>query len=319
MKPDGTRDLARRVKDLVLENDVDYVGIAPVERFKNAPEGHRPQDLLPGAKSVVSIGTRVSKGPQLGQQMALRDRRFRHAAFSYRWLGYGLINMYFNDRAAFLVSRMLEESGHPSVPIVGSGVEEMSQMMAAFSNRHAAVAAGLGEIGWNGLCLTPENGPRQRFSSVITTASLEPDPMYGGPKLCVPEICKKLSNGRPVCVSACPLHLFSNRETTEAIIGDRHFTYAAMDHAKCGGTIGLGIHPLVLGADSPKIPRVVDMDVIADLVAKAPPWLKLVTVAFGRGHWCGLCLLRCPVGMPQDVEEVLTAWSSGREEEGRVT
>ena len=319
MNASAAQSLTRKVKDLVLENDVDYVGIAPVDRFKNAPEGHKPQDLLPGAKSVISIGTCVSKGPQLGQQMALRDRRYRHAAFSYRWLGYGLINMYFNDRAAFLVTRLLEKEGHPSVPIVGSGVEEMRHMMAAFSNRHAAVAAGLGEIGWNGLCLTSESGPRQRFSSVITTAPLDPDPMYSGPKLCDPERCKALGNGRPICVKACPLNLFSNRETTEAVIGERRFEYAAMDHVKCGGTIGLGIHPLVLGADSPKIPRVVDMDVIAHLVAKAPPWLKLVTVAFGRGHWCGLCLLRCPVGIAQDVEEILAEWSPNREEEGRMT
>jgi len=30
-------------------------------------------------------------------------------------------------------------------------------------------------------------------------------------------------------------------------------------------------------------------------------------------------LLRCPVGMPQDVEEILAEWSPNREEEGRVT
>jgi epoxyqueuosine reductase len=308
--------LAQQVKELILRNDLDYVGIAPVERFEHAPEGHRPGDLLPGAKSVISMGTRINKGPQLVQQRALRDRSYRHAAFSYRWLGYGLINMYVNDRAALLVTRLLEEEGYASLPIVGSGVEDARHMMAAFSNRHAAVAAGLGEIGWNGLCLTPENGPRQRFVSVITTALLDPDPMYQGPRLCDPERCSEAGGGRPVCVGVCPLNLFSKHERVEAVFGDRRFTYAAMDHVKCGGTIGLGIHPLVLGADSPKIPRDVDMDVMADLVAKAPPWLKLVSVAFGRGHWCGLCLLRCPVGMPEDVEAILNTLYPRREEIG---
>lgn len=311
--------LSQKVKKLILQNDIDYAGIASVDRFEHAPEGHRPGDLLPGAKSVISIGTRVNKGPQLGQQIALRDRAYRHVAFSYRWLGYGLINMYFNDRAAFLVSRLLEEEGYVAVPIVGSAVEDMRHMMAAFSNRHAAVAAGLGEIGWNGLCLTPENGPRQRFSSVITTAPLKPDPMYSGPRLCDRDRCSELGHGRPICARACPLNLFSSSETVEAIIDDRQFVYAAMDHMKCGGTIGLGIHPMILGPDSPRIPRKVDMDVVADLVAKAPPWLKLVTVAFGRGHFCGLCLLRCPVGMPQDVEEILNSLPSiGKQEESRL-
>lgn len=45
--------------------------------------------------------------------------------------------------------------------------------MALFSNRHAAVAAGLGEIGWNGFCLTPDNGPRQRFVHYPGCRSLE--------------------------------------------------------------------------------------------------------------------------------------------------
>jgi hypothetical protein len=306
--------LTQAVKTLALDNHVDYAGVASIERFSRAPEGHRPGDLLPGAQSVVSLGTRINKGPQLTQQIALRDRSMRHVAFSYRWLGYGLINMYINDRAALLVARLLEEHGHTALPIVGSGVEDARHMMAAFSNRHAAVAAGHGEIGWNGLCLTPENGPRQRFVSIITTAPLAPDPMYQGPRLCDPEGCGRATHGRPVCVRACPLNLFSVDETVQADFVEKQFTYAAMDHVKCGGTIGLGIHPLVLGNDSPKIPKDVDMEVMADLVAKAPPWLKLVSVAFGRGHWCGLCLLRCPVGMPQDVETILNTHYPRREE-----
>lgn len=306
--------LTQAVKALALDNHVDYAGVASVERFSRAPEEHRPGDLLPGAQSVVSLGTRINKGPQLTQQIALRDRSMRHVAFSYRWLGYGLINMYVNDRAALLVARLLEEHGYMALPIVGSGVEDARHMMAAFSNRHAAVAAGHGEIGWNGLCLTPDNGPRQRFVSIVTTAPLVPDPMYQGPRICDPEACGRATHGRPVCVRACPLNLFSPDETVEADFVEKQFTYAAMDHVKCGGTIGLGIHPLVLGNDSPKIPKDVDMEVMADLVAKAPPWLKLVSVAFGRGHWCGLCLLRCPVGMPKDVEAILDAHYPRREE-----
>jgi len=92
--------LTQAVKTLALDNHVDYAGVASIERFSRAPEGHRPGDLLPGAQSVVSLGTRINKGPQLTQQIALRDRSMRHVAFSYRWLGYGLINMYINDRAA---------------------------------------------------------------------------------------------------------------------------------------------------------------------------------------------------------------------------
>jgi epoxyqueuosine reductase QueG len=35
------------------------VGVAPVERLKDAPRGHRPQDILPEAKSVIVVGRRI--------------------------------------------------------------------------------------------------------------------------------------------------------------------------------------------------------------------------------------------------------------------
>lgn len=48
--------LTEEVKQLILSNDIDLVGVAPVERFVNAPQGHKPEDLLPGARSVISLG-----------------------------------------------------------------------------------------------------------------------------------------------------------------------------------------------------------------------------------------------------------------------
>jgi epoxyqueuosine reductase len=298
--------LTKRVKDLAYSNDIDYVGIAPVGRFENAPEGHRPGDLLPGAESVISMGIRVSLGPQLTQRMALASqRKLRHVSFSYRWFGYGLLNMYFLDRAAFLLNRLLEEEGYVSVPIVASGVEDTRLVMAAFSNRHAAVAAGLGEFGWNGICSTPDVGPRARFVSVITTAKLAPDPMYSGPKLCDPEKCKKFGQGQPLCIALCPINCFSHDKTDEVIIGGKRFEYAWMDHMMCGKTVGIGLHPLVLGPKEMVIPKKIDFDTSVKLRAKTPPKITLETVVYGRGHFCGLCMLRCPIGAPRLVENIM--------------
>ena len=36
--------------------DAEMVGIASAERFVKAPEGRRPQDVLPGARSVIVLG-----------------------------------------------------------------------------------------------------------------------------------------------------------------------------------------------------------------------------------------------------------------------
>ena len=48
--------LTKNVVDKLLEWGADLVGIAPVDRFAEAPEGHRPTDFMPECKSVISIG-----------------------------------------------------------------------------------------------------------------------------------------------------------------------------------------------------------------------------------------------------------------------
>jgi len=300
------KTLAERVKALAFSSNIDYVGVAPVERFANAPEGHRPEDLLPGAESVISMGMKVSLGPQLTQRIALANQKTRrHVSFSYRWFGYGLLNMYFLDRAAFLMNRLLEKNGYVSVPIVASGVEDTRNVMAAFSNRHAAVAAGLGEFGWNGICCTPDVGPRARFVSVITTAKLDPDSMYSGPKLCDPEKCRQFGQGEPFCVAVCPLDCFSHDRVEEVVVGGKRFEYAWMDHMMCGKTAGVGLHPLVLGPQDMVIPKKIDFDASVKLRAKTPPKVVLETAVYGRGHFCGLCMLRCPIGAPKLVEDYM--------------
>jgi epoxyqueuosine reductase len=300
-------NLGEKIKALARDNDIDYVGIAPVDRFKYAPQGHKPTDLLPGAQSVISIGIKISQGPQLTQRLALADlsdQRLRHVSFSYRWFGYGILNMYFNDRAAFLITKLLESEGHVSLPIPSSGVEHSRTITAAFSNRHAAVAAGLGEFGLNQLCLTPDVGPRARFCSVITTAKLEPDPMYNGPKLCQPDKCRELGHGLPVCFKVCPIKTFSLKKTLKLVIGEREFEYAWHDHRRCA-LVGLGAHPRVLGAQNLTFPNKVSFKRTPEIVAKMPAQHKLEPLAFGRGHFCGLCQLRCSAGSYPLIEDIM--------------
>ena len=53
-----------RIKQLGLETGAVVVGVADVAAFNEfVPEGHRPDDILPGAKSVVVAGGR---GPTAG-------------------------------------------------------------------------------------------------------------------------------------------------------------------------------------------------------------------------------------------------------------
>ncbi len=299
--------LTRQIKELARSNDTDYVGIAPVERFGNAPEGHKPEDMLPRAESVISIGIKMNRGPLLTQRIAIANRKLRHASFSYRWFAYGMENQYFLDRAAFLVSRLIEREGEIAVPIVASGVEgqENGAPMAPFSNRHAAIAAGIGEIGWNGLCLTPDNGPRQRFVSIITTAKLKPDPMYQGSRLCNLKQCMQLGGGIPVCVKLCPLEVFSTDKSVEAVVGEKKFVYALMDHVTCALSAGGGLHPAALGVEGLDVPKKMTFADMSRFIPKIPARYSMETAIFRRGHYCGICLLRCPVGGDIEVDEMM--------------
>jgi epoxyqueuosine reductase len=300
-------ELSQKIKQLVRANDIDYVGIAPVERFKYAPRGHKPADLLPGAQSVISIGVRISQGPQLTQRLALADlsdQKLRHISFSYRWFGYGMLNMYFNDRAAFLVTRLLESQGFTALAIPSSGVEHSRTITAAFSNRHAAVAAGLGEFGLNQLCLTPDVGPRARFCSIITTAKLDPDPMYSGPKICDPDKCRKLGHGIPVCFKVCPISNFSLKKKLKVVIGEREFEYAWHEHRRCA-LAGLGVHPKILGSPNLVFPKNVTFKGTPAVMTKMPAQHKLEPLAFGRGHFCGLCQIRCAAGSYPQIENIM--------------
>lgn len=175
--------LTQQVKTLALSKGSDLVGIAPVERFKGAPEGHHPLDLLPGCRSVISIGRRFI----IGMIEALDPSRQR---LSYKHHMYAHINGN-NSQTAYSIALLLEESGYAAFPVQPTTPYEPQTRMGVLSHRHAAVLAGLGVFGRNNLVLTPKFGPRNRFVTILTTAKLVPDPVLEL-ELCTNcDICRK--------------------------------------------------------------------------------------------------------------------------------
>lgn len=282
-------DLTQELKDYAKEKlEIDLVGIAPAERLSGAPEGHRPTDLLPGAKSVVVMAVRLSWGAVQAIYRAAEDG-LRHAQCIYGTHGYALTPNYHLKFAAYQLARFLERKGHvatalPSGPGAGG---------APFSHRHAAVAAGLGEFGWSGLVLTPEYGPRQRFVSVLTRAELTPDPLYSGPPLC--DRCD-------LCIESCPVGAIPAGESRGVDLGGRHYEYAKVHYAKCRvGSEGLttkclGFKDLPI----PEDPTWEDVDKAREHIDKRQ--LQEVILPVDRATWyCGRCLAYCPVGAPEEM------------------
>jgi len=73
-----------------------------------------------------------------------------------------------------------------------------------------AIDAGLGELGRNGLLITPQFGPRVRLCKVLTDLHLKPDkPIDFG----VQEYCEKCKK----CLENCPAHAISEGRTADPI------------------------------------------------------------------------------------------------------
>ena len=219
-------ELKDRVRKLALSNRMDLFGVAPVERYAHAPELVHPNSHLPEARTVIAMAIRYPDAMFVNAGSGDAESIFSIEVYQNKVIGNFLYN------AALRISRLLEDEGFKTIPMTVSGRWRVhpykglrTNWCADFSNRHAAVAAGLGEFGLHSLCITPEYGMRQRFVSVITEAELEPDPMYSGASLC--DRCM-------LCVKSCPVKAMSKMETEKLEIGGRTFEYLKVDHWRCG-------------------------------------------------------------------------------------
>jgi epoxyqueuosine reductase len=215
-------DLTEAVRELAVERlGLDLFGVAPIQRFAAAPQGRRPTDYLPEAKSVVVCATKL---PDAAIDVAGRYDEPGKTLGPYMWYGYVTANWDLSSAASRL-TRFLEVKGFKALPFPPTGLNYRYGNVADFSHRHAAVAAGLGEFGFSGLLLTPEFGPRQRLVSIITDAPLSASPMYQGPELCRPKACEY------ACIKACPTKAMTGK--VSLTIDGETFEYARLKGVKC--------------------------------------------------------------------------------------
>lgn len=213
-------DLKFKINELARSQGASMVGVAPVDRFVGAPEGHGPTDFVKYAKSVIVVGIKI---PNPIAEYTTYAPKFRgmppwaSVPFSTDdWITlmrentYALMGHYTLDVMLCIIATrialMLEELGYSSMPTpcagdagLGMPRARISVYFSPFSQRHAAVRAGLGEFGLSNIVVTPEFGPRVRFVSVITEALLEPDPLVSE-KICLRDKCDARG---PRCLRAC--------------------------------------------------------------------------------------------------------------------
>lgn len=218
---------SRMVKDFALNvAKVDKVGIANIERFKDAPEDMHPQAIMPRARSVIVIASRILRGCYRGIDEGTHWP-------SYNVWGYIRLSGRLND-AAYKIARFIEDHGYEAAC---SGMAATTREMGARGPaapgkpardicvhlRIAATLAGLGEMGWSKVFLTEEFGPRQRLNVLLTEAELEPDPIRTG-HLC--DRCKR-------CVPECPGGAIPADKSVSIEVEGHKIEWADIDLGKC--------------------------------------------------------------------------------------
>lgn len=229
---------SKKVKEIAKNLGADLVGIASMDRFDGAPKQMDPRYINPDAKALIVIGLRIPRG-------TLRGIEEGTYFLSYSSQGYGSINMIYNPFILYHLTRFIEDYGYESTPIPNdyynwpaieyhSGKPKENWSIPVSPDkpapdvfihfRIAAFCAGLGEIGYSKLLLTPEFGPRQRFACILTDAPLEPDPIYDGPKIC--DRCM-------LCAKECTANAISTTETIKVKVAGKLLEWGKLDIEAC--------------------------------------------------------------------------------------
>ncbi len=228
---------SQMVKEYAKSVGADLVGIADMNRWEGAPPYADARYIAPDARTMVVMGFRIPRGTLRG----IEEGTFYTA---YASMGYAAINHVLQPMVLWRVTAMLEDEGYEAVPIpnnfpwcnmaTGTGVLQPNWSRPVSPDkpapdvfvhmRLAAFMAGLGEIGWSKLFMSPQFGPRQRLAAILTDAPLEPDPLYEGPPLC--DRCM-------LCARDCTGKAISTSESVKVVVAGRELEWGALDYEGC--------------------------------------------------------------------------------------
>ncbi|MFW6335174.1 MAG: 4Fe-4S double cluster binding domain-containing protein [Desulfosalsimonas sp.] len=230
---------------------VPAAGFSSADSFSRAPENHRPERICKEAQTVIVFGIPIPRGVLFSPDYALYGmHRTYHTV--YRQL----------DQTAVELCNFIESSGpyHAMpVPSYAPMVFHGAEPWGILSLKHAAVNAGLGAFGKSGQVYHPEYGSLLRLGAVVTSASIQGDPVIE--KHPCPEGCR-------ACIKNCPAGAFDESGAFNKMVCLPY----SVKHA---------IYPLALkGTDALK-------------------HLERVVNTAGHDYWlaCGECLRLCPKNM----------------------
>ena len=222
----NTCDFKQAVEAAAKKIGIDMIGFASKARFEGVDPQHNPFSIFPEAKTVIMVGKRICRGALRGVEEGTNFGDY--ALFGKNWLEDEFLSL-----ACYDLVRFIEDNGWEACPIFPNPSELGPQGVSVAEGRpepnvypdfdYAAVACGLGEIGMNGLFLSPKFGSRQRFHMIITDAEIEETPLFDG-HIC--DACGK-------CAEICPLGDVNMNETVDVNVCGKIMKVAAVDCKIC--------------------------------------------------------------------------------------
>lgn len=222
----ATLEFKNAVEAAAKKIGIDMIGFASKARFEGVDAQHNPFSIFPEAKTVIMLGKRICRGSLRGVEEGTNFGDYR--LFGRNWLEDEFLSL-----ACYDLVRFLEDNGWEACPIFPNPSELGPSGVSVAEGRpepnvypdfdYAAVACGLGEIGLNGLFLSPKFGSRQRFHMILTDAEIEETPIFEG------SICDKCGK----CADACPLGAVDKNDTYTVDICGKKNEVAKIDYNKC--------------------------------------------------------------------------------------
>ncbi|MBT4020349.1 MAG: hypothetical protein HOE62_20525 [Alphaproteobacteria bacterium] len=273
------------------------VGVADLSEIERiAPAGHRPTDLMPKVKSVISIG--VGGQTQGAWGVTAKALSFFGSTESLAYkIAYGM---------AYYIENKFEARSIYCPPDLDP---ELGARYPLQSLKLHAEVAGIGARSLAGdILLHPDYG-YMYFGSVFTELELEPDaPMTMNP--CPAPSCVSMyeSTGRTPCMKFCPVQCLDGEI-------DESGNQSAMDYdmAKCAEmTQQYEVVPQIIAAaiaaDNPQ-----DRDDALFGGSNKALWYKMSVGSGGLLAQCFECMRVCPVATRSDLADPIRRAKARRE------
>jgi epoxyqueuosine reductase len=198
-----SKEVKEKIKKYVLDLGADDVGFAAVSEYKSLLSP-KIETIFPKAKTMIVVACKeLSNCESDNMRIAMSGR---------------LDIMEFMKSCNYKLARYLEKEfkfKSMSTPLsypLNMTKEARYGLVADFSQRHAAVAAGLGNFGRHNLVIHPKLGTRVLFTTVLCDAELSPDPKVED------DLCIKCN----ICVEKCPGKALDEEGKTQEMKCMRH-------------------------------------------------------------------------------------------------